>query len=607
MPDTQIVKEKIEKLPFLINKMDERNRDLKTPLHALLIGAGCSLSCKIPLGATLIELCKVYSFIKRKITNSDTFFDDRKNKFDLAEIMSKIEEKKLKDLYSKYLDESIELLHEKIIKEKDTHLKHISVMFDAEEIKWEDYESLLIKDHQYGFWMDRFSQDPRERQRFIEQIIDGRPPTGAYIFLSYLIERGVFTNLLTTNFDDLINEALMYYTNVRCRFYADDELSQFISIHSSKPNIIKLHGDYRFANIKNTVVETDQLSRNLKMKFEELLGQLGLIIVGYNGADHSIMSVLYEIKKKWKFSLIWCGIDANNVHWRVARLINNTSNSYFVQIESFDALIGQLVGHYLSDPPKDIVETAKEKMQEVGSFLNQFKIEFKKSDVSQSEKEKLEKTLDIWEILKKANESTIDDQKFDLYNQFIKLDDTSAVAYRNRGFIYKKFNQYDKAIEDYSKAINLLQNDPILYTMRAEIYIDLGKYNEAIEDCNQAIAINDKHIYAYNDRGFALLFVKKYDEAIIDFNKAFELDKNYKNPYCHICVAYAKKGNYEEALENVNIAISLAPYYGRAYFNRANVYKLMAQVEKADEDFRKAKEISSLDVLKEQEKLWALI
>ena len=609
MPSTKILKEKIETLPFLINKISEKNKGLEIPSHALLIGAGCSVSCNIPLGKTVVDLCKIYSFLNRRIPDAATFLNSGNKRFEVEALLSKIKEQHLEEQYNSYINDLLQVLSDKVRKEEKIHLQHISTMLGENNVSWEDFEAFIFNDNQYGFWMDRYSEDPRERQRFIEELIDNHPPTGAYIFLSFLIEKKIFTNILTTNFDDLINEALTYYTDVRCRFYADDELSQYISIHSSKPNLIKLHGDYRFANIKNTVEETEQLSKNLKLKFEELLSQLGLIIIGYNGADHSIMSVLNEIKRKWKFSLIWCGKDADNVHWRVAQLINNTSNSYFIHIESFDALVGQLVNFYLKDPPKDLIKIAQVKTTEVQHFLEQFKISFRETDVSESEKVRLEQTIDKWDIFNKANESTIDDQKLKLYTQFIELDNTNLVAYRNRGFIYKKFSQYKEALEDYSKAISLTHKPELyaeLYAARAEIYLDLKDYDMAKADCDQAINYNSKNMYAYNNRGFVYLFLREYNKAIEDFKMALSFDIAYKNPHCHLGVAYSKINDYNTAFEHVNTAIRLAPTYGRAFFNRGKIWELLNEHDKAGEDLDKAKELLFYSVYKEQENLWAL-
>ena len=69
----------------------------------------------------------------------------------------------------------------------------------------------------YGKLIDRLFLTPEDRQREIEDLCDGRTPSFGYAVLAQLValEGGRFNVVLTTNFDDLIADALYLYTEAR--------------------------------------------------------------------------------------------------------------------------------------------------------------------------------------------------------------------------------------------------------------------------------------------------------------------------------------------------------------------------------------------------------
>lgn len=594
VPITKINPLKIKSLTFLLNNIEEEHIDLKIPKHALLIGAGCSLQCGIPLGGELIELCKMHSFLKEEVKDSRQLISEcRINKKDIEQ---KLVDKKLTKKYEAYIKSKDALMMHKVEEERELHTKRLreflkdsaSEMSDDE--LWSIYKDSIVADSSYGFWMNYYNENPQDRQRFIEEIMDNKLPDGAYIILSYLIEKRRFTNVLTTNFDDLINEAVMYYTEQRCRFYVDDELSQYISIHNQKPNIIKLHGDYRFANMKNTILETENLTKNINLKLGELLRHLGVVVAGYNGADYSIMSVLQEHKEHNKYPLIWCGMDGKNVHWRVAHLINNTENSYFVEINGFDWLMGQLAIAFLSSIP-DIEEKAKEKKKAVDAFLEKFKITFKASATSEDEAAELVATFDKWEELNKARRERDWTTIISLETAVIDSGNANAKDFSWRGWAYRNLGENSLAIADYTKSISLDESSAVVYNNRGYVYRMLRDYEKAISDYNTAIVVDPNLPLAYINRGYVYNELNEYDKAIADFNKAIQIDAKEATTFKHRSSAYVAKGEYDIALLDLNKAIELKPGYWEAYEARAELNEQLGNSEKAEQDRAKAKEL----------------
>lgn len=132
----------------------------------------------------------------------------------------------------------------------------------------------------------------RQRRLFVEKEVADKTPSIGYAYLVNLIERGYFNTIFTTNFDDLLNEAFYRFSFVRPIVCAHDSSISGVTITSSRPKIIKLHGDYLFDNIKATLRETESLEQNMRMKFQEFAKDYGLIVIGYSGQDRSIRDIL---------------------------------------------------------------------------------------------------------------------------------------------------------------------------------------------------------------------------------------------------------------------------------------------------------------------------
>ncbi len=150
----------------------------------------------------------------------------------------------------------------------------------------------------YGPVIEQLFLSPEERQNEIERLVSNREPGFGYAVLSQLIshrENGKHCNvIITTNFDDMVQDALYLYTNQKPLVIVHESLVGFVKVGRTRPLIIKIHGDARLAP-KNTETETEQLTRAVRNTLKNLLREVGLVFIGYGGNDSSIASVLKEL------------------------------------------------------------------------------------------------------------------------------------------------------------------------------------------------------------------------------------------------------------------------------------------------------------------------
>ena len=112
----------------------------------------------------------------------------------------------------------------------------------------------------YGKVIDKLFLTATARQLEIEALCAGRSPSFGYAVLAQLVAHnsGAFNLVLTTNFDDLVADALYLFTRKRALVINHEALAPYIRPTNTRPLVVKLHGDHRLSP-RNTEIETDEL------------------------------------------------------------------------------------------------------------------------------------------------------------------------------------------------------------------------------------------------------------------------------------------------------------------------------------------------------------
>lgn len=267
---------------------------MKTPNYSILLGAGASVTSGIRSGQTLINVWKEQVYRESVKDNKMT----------------------LEDFFS-----------------------------SANSPDW--YE----ESNAYSALFENRYDLQRHRRMFVEHEVASKTPSIGYAYLVKLMENGFFNTVFTTNFDDLLNEAFYRFSKNRPIICAHDSSISGVTVTSTRPKIIKLHGDYLFDDIKTTLRETESLEMNMKMKFQEFAKDFGLIVVGYAGHDRSIMDILtYLLQHEdyFKNGIYWCVRKGDtNISGELKKLLWR-DRVFFVEIDGFDELFAE-INHELND------------------------------------------------------------------------------------------------------------------------------------------------------------------------------------------------------------------------------------------------------------------
>ena len=238
---------------------------------------------------------------------------------------------------------------------------------------WLSKQSWYNTDEEYGYLFEYLYDEPSQRRDYIENLLERATPSWGYVYLASLLQRQVLNAVLTTNFDDLINEACYLYTDgVRPIVCAHDSEVSNVRLTRKRVKIIKLHGDFLFDSIKNTNKETSRLTKNMETKLVQFGQEYGLVVIGYGGRDNSIMSILEKLVTKqdyFKHGIYWCIRKGEKPRAKVEKLLEK-DRVHAIEIQGFDEFMAELHHKAGLELPMSVINPMKVAEQRSNIFCS---------------------------------------------------------------------------------------------------------------------------------------------------------------------------------------------------------------------------------------------
>ncbi len=337
----------------------------------------------------------------------------------------------------------------------------------------------------YGEVMEELFPSPNKRQREVEEICDGVFPGFGYAVLATLIAetKGAFSNILTTNFDDLLGDAFYLFTNVKPLIIQHESLAGFITSRT-RPLIVKVHGDSRISPY-NTKEEIEKLTDRMQKSLRELISGKGLIFMGYGGNDPGIVEMLKGLPEEAKnHEVYWAGRSEPQGEirpWLEER------NSIHVEIKGFDEIMLFLRNAFDLPLPESgrfdhVFEKCRKTYEEFRGRVE------KLDDASQGSKElkeaveKTDRSFSGWYAVNLEAEKyeKSDPEKADeIYQEGLKQFPTSAPLLSNYAVFLKNIcKDYDSAEEHYKRALMADPNDADYLGNYAGFLLGMGRKDE---------------------------------------------------------------------------------------------------------------------------------
>ncbi len=147
------------------------------------------------------------------------------------------------------------------------------------------------------------------------------------------------------------------------------------------------------------------------------------------------------------------------------------------------------------------------------------------------------------------------------YEQAIRLNPRNAGAYTNRGVVLAQKGDHDDAIKDFNAALQL---EPTLFKAiynRGLSYRDLGDPENAERDFDATIKLSPNFALVHVNRAALYAQQKKFAQAAADYKAAQKLDPSMPEPFIGLAFLNLHEGKQAEAVSNLEKALKLRPDY----------------------------------------------
>jgi hypothetical protein len=176
-----------------------------------------------------------------------------------------------------------------------------------------------------------------------------RPVNGisaGYKILADFVMRGLIRTVLTTNFDTCLPDALRErQPHIRHIYEVNRGRGDFDQFNVySKCQIIWLHGRAEQYSDKNSAGETGVLDEQLVSLVRPMVDASPIIVVGYRGAEPSIMEGLFGQSKEGRLDfpngVYWCTRHGESLHPSVEAFARRLSTNFrLLRTDGFDELL----------------------------------------------------------------------------------------------------------------------------------------------------------------------------------------------------------------------------------------------------------------------------
>ena len=396
---------------------------------------------------------------------------------------------------------------------------------------------------------------PLSQQKEIQRITndDKVKPSLGYYMLSALMQKPQFNTIVTTNFDNLIQDALIFSGLKRALVITHQDLAKFID-RDNTPLITKIHGDAHIQPFNNNG-NTKKVPEPLKSSIQNLFTNAKVLCIGYGGDDESIVDLLSGCNK---IDQVYWLNSSKPIKVKLSKWWKSIDTKTYIKEYDFDKIMSLIKLKFNLVEP-DFDKRAKELRDSYD----------KSKEEEQKDIEKIEnKTyLDYFMLGYNYSDNGEYDKAIESYKKAIEINPKKDDAYYNMGISYDDNGEYDKAIESYKKAIEINPKKDKTYYNMGIAYSENKQYDKAIESYKKAIEINPKKDDAYYNMGIAYIENKQYDKAIESYKKAIEINPKNDKTYYNMGIAYIENKQYDKAIESYKKAIEINPKKDEAYNN----------------------------------------
>ncbi len=217
------------------------------------------------------------------------------------------------------------------------------------------FRATFAVEPEYSEVLHQIAKTPAERQQLLrgyfepteEEREEGlKKPTRAHRAIAELVSKGYVRVIVTTNFDRLLEQALVDVGIQPLAISTPDGAMGALPLAHAPSTVIKVNGDYLDTRIKNTRGELEQYEKPMDKLLDRVFDEYGLIVCGWSADWDTALRGALERCSTRRFTTYWAsrgtpkGQALDIVSFRGAQLVSITdADSFFHDVsEKIEAL-----------------------------------------------------------------------------------------------------------------------------------------------------------------------------------------------------------------------------------------------------------------------------
>jgi protein O-mannosyl-transferase len=499
-------------------------------------------------------------------------------------------------------------------------------------------------DHYPQIFERRFQGDREAGYAALEDAMEGKSPSLGYSLLAEIIQHTRHKVVVTTNFDNLVADALAMHAHQSPLVVAHESLAGFVRPQLRRPLVAKIHRDL-FLHPINDAAGVSSMAQGWKIALKKLFQYFTPIVVGYGGNDGSLMDMLAELDQDDIVGrMVWCYREGGPPPAKALAALRK-HRGLLVKIAGFDEFMLQLaaklvdafdvaaIAERTAKLGQDRAKRYREQALNLRESSSRGSAAEQKAGVVLSESVRSASSWWAWEV-KAQSTASIDDRNrvylaglkqfpksaeltdsyaifllnerkdYDvaevMFKKALELDPSNAVRSGNYAvFLANERRDYDGAEAMYKRALEL---DPDGANTRGNYAILLEDqrkdYDGAEAMYKRALELDPNDAdHAGNYAHFLATRRKDYDRAEVMYKKSLELDPGHSNNMCNYAIFLANdrkeydgaESMFKKALELDVCDANLIGNYAHFLVNHRKDY------DGAESMFKKALELDVCD------------
>ena len=245
----------------------------------------------------------------------------------------------------------------------------------AKKLDVDDFKLHDAATHYAKVFELRFGCDLQSGYAALEAVMEKTEPSIGYAILAKILATSNNKVVVTTNFDNLVADALSLQALRAPLIVGHESLTGFINPRLSRPLVAKIHRDLHL-HPKNDQNGVHNLEQGWQEALSKLFQHYTPLVIGYGGNDESLMGFLSNLPYKHiPGRLFWCYHENNYPQQKILDVISR-HQGVLVAIAGFDEFMVQLAEalfpeFMLNDIADEISDISKQRTNKYQDLVNE--------------------------------------------------------------------------------------------------------------------------------------------------------------------------------------------------------------------------------------------